>query len=817
MANNDTTAKIILEMVDNVSPTLKNLIDTTFPNATSALIALSVAFAATKVAEYVNQALLAGDALNKLAQETGIATEELGGFAVAAALGDASLESFAASVNKLNKNMVEAQDPTSKQAIAFESLGIKTVDAEGKLRSASDVLRDISDKFKDSADGAGKSAAAMELMGKQGVTMIPVLNKGSEELDKMAKLSKDLGFDWTKGQAESAEAFNDSMTVLNMSLDGAFQKIAKDLAPMLETLGTYLASSAEEGGVLRNVLDLLASLISDTVIVVFSSLGLIVSTLAFGFQILGKTIAGVSAGLVALLSGDLTAAKNIMSSMVDDMKNTYDQYVDFNQKLFFSDDYKKAAEGQKKTIEDTGKAAAEEAKNFNKALQDLMKTLGDINAAGKTAEVLYQTQYGAFKDFTEEHKELLMQKAREIDLAKELMSLAKIQSDNETARTKKGDQVTATANSLEIEDPRARAGYLAALNQEAEINAKLNEQKVEALKNVDPQVRAQMLAEIEATRALYAEGSKQFDLAEKMGTQQYDQILASKVYMQTIGDVNDKMITLSETTRIYGDLLDEGKISQAEYNDLMKQAARDASDLSASTSVATQTFQDLFVKNRRAMEDIQEQIKVVKDAFAAGRITQEEYTKSMHDLQQSYDDLDPTYAIDQLSKIKGEILNATAAFEGMFSDYIFDGLQGKWANLGDMIKNILDRMIANMLAAQIQFALFGDLGSTPSGKTASSTGALGSLFTSFFGGFRADGGSVAPGMSYVVGERGPEVFTPGTGGNITPNHALGGEMTNINFTINAMDSKSVLQAMTPIQRELSQMLDNTKRKNNLKG
>lgn len=37
-----------------------------------------------------------------------------------------------------------------------------------------------------------------------------------------------------------------------------------------------------------------------------------------------------------------------------------------------------------------------------------------------------------------------------------------------------------------------------------------------------------------------------------------------------------------------------------------------------------------------------------------------------------------------------------------------------------------------------------------------------------FGGFRAHGGPVRPGMSYVVGEKGPELFTPNTPGTIVP-------------------------------------------------
>ena len=40
--------------------------------------------------------------------------------------------------------------------------------------------------------------------------------------------------------------------------------------------------------------------------------------------------------------------------------------------------------------------------------------------------------------------------------------------------------------------------------------------------------------------------------------------------------------------------------------------------------------------------------------------------------------------------------------------------------------------------------------------------------------FKANGGPVKSGRSYIVGERGPEMFTPGVSGMVTPNEMLGG-------------------------------------------
>ena len=44
-------------------------------------------------------------------------------------------------------------------------------------------------------------------------------------------------------------------------------------------------------------------------------------------------------------------------------------------------------------------------------------------------------------------------------------------------------------------------------------------------------------------------------------------------------------------------------------------------------------------------------------------------------------------------------------------------------------------------------------------------------------GKRAAGGPVRAGGTYLVGERGPELFTPNSSGNITPNSGLGGSVS----------------------------------------
>ena len=56
------------------------------------------------------------------------------------------------------------------------------------------------------------------------------------------------------------------------------------------------------------------------------------------------------------------------------------------------------------------------------------------------------------------------------------------------------------------------------------------------------------------------------------------------------------------------------------------------------------------------------------------------------------------------------------------------------------------------------------------------------------GGFFADGGVTKPNKSYIVGERGPELFTPGVTGRVTPNHEMGKGSTNVVVNVDASGS-----------------------------
>lgn len=122
--------------------------------------------------------------------------------------------------------------------------------------------------------------------------------------------------------------------------------------------------------------------------------------------------------------------------------------------------------------------------------------------------------------------------------------------------------------------------------------------------------------------------------------------------------------------------------------------------------------------------------------------------------------IEDNYALNESLKRQEEAYAAIKDLAGsVLSGFIRDIREGKSA--GEAFAGVLDTIIDKLIEIALQAALnaiFPGLGSV----------------AGLFGGARASGGPVSSGRSYLVGERGPEMFTPSSAGNITPNSKLGG-------------------------------------------
>lgn len=153
-----------------------------------------------------------------------------------------------------------------------------------------------------------------------------------------------------------------------------------------------------------------------------------------------------------------------------------------------------------------------------------------------------------------------------------------------------------------------------------------------------------------------------------------------------------------------------------------------------------------------------------------------------------------------------------AEAENYLADTIFD-LTQDIGNAGDIIKDFFDN-IAKSITRSISEDWAGTItdwfkGLGTSGSTGSQGGGFdwGALFGSFFGGGKAGGGAVSPGMFYRINENGPETLSVGgsdylmmgsQGGTVTPNsgRAGAGIVQNIQFNVRGQVNNDTRQQVS---------------------
>ena len=175
----------------------------------------------------------------------------------------------------------------------------------------------------------------------------------------------------------------------------------------------------------------------------------------------------------------------------------------------------------------------------------------------------------------------------------------------------------------------------------------------------------------------------------------------------------------------------------------------------------------------------------------------------------------PAEEIRELLNPMRAVLDLSTSIRTGFEES-FKGIIKGTMSVQDAFRNMLGRIAdhfldtaARLAAAQLQkgfLSLFSNLFSFNS-FTRDPISATPTLTpeqqVSRFSFMKADGGPVKGGNSYIVGERGPEMFSPGVSGMITPNHALGG---STNIVVNVDASGSSVEGDEEQGRELGRMI-----------
>tara|TARA_R100001440_G_scaffold53985_1_gene73819 strand:+ start:123 stop:1862 length:1740 start_codon:yes stop_codon:yes gene_type:complete len=181
------------------------------------------------------------DAIGKTATRTGIATDTIQAFHLAARESGTNIEGANKALEKFARSVGDAQRGLKTQQDIFKAINVELVDAAGNYRSTDEILEDTAKGIASLGSQTEKTTALANLFGRQGI----LLNNAIEDLntrglDGFIQRARDLGIILSEKVIRRTEAFNDSMGVVSMQIKAIRDNITVAFLPALEAMQTKL-------------------------------------------------------------------------------------------------------------------------------------------------------------------------------------------------------------------------------------------------------------------------------------------------------------------------------------------------------------------------------------------------------------------------------------------------------------------------------------------------------------------------------------------------------------------------------------------------
>lgn len=406
---------------------------------------------------------------------------------------------------------------------------------------------------------------------------------------------------------------------------------------------------------------------------------------------------------------------------------------------------------------------------------DNLTSLADPNNLGKNGVFATDPQRAAFKAQADRQRAQLADVNKQLDASRQYMQSLASQSQGgltfrPTAPTARGTRAAAPNNALATAVSALQAASLQtgndAVDQRAESIRKLTDaydKYVSSGGNV-AKADAQLADGLRAVNLTYAQAvSVQKDQAAQymqslqqqiaVQKQGYDQQIAAISQGPQEAQFQQQRIALVQQ---YTDRITELRGQMAILADQGKSTANVQAEITAQTAAQGDAVKVLL--------DYQARLVATQGSFGAG------FRGTLGQLR------------DSAINVAGQVNSAFAnLFDGL-GDAVANFVTTGKLNFSDLVNSFfadMVRMEMRVLESQLLMSIFG---APTIGAQTISPLPMNVPNVVGIGGMRAGGGPVLSGTTYLVGERGPELFTPNVSGAITPNGAAPPVQVAINIT-----------------------------------
>ena len=783
-------------MAKKAMDTIGNVSDTAMKAVKGAVMAMAAAYTFDAFADGIKGAIASAAELDQMAKKTGATVEALSGLKSAAKLSGTSLEEVGGGLQKLSKAMFEAAGGSQKQSDLFKSLGVEVTDSSGKLRDSGEVMLDLAKKL-DSMDSSTQAVAtAQMLLGKRGAQLLPFMQDLADIGELNAKVTSEM--------AAEADLYEKNLVRLEGRKKSLYNTIASALLPVMRDFTDALLNS---GSMTERLNDTAKQLKQDNVIETWAREGMravaafidIFDAIIRVVRIVGNSFAAVAADIVSVLAfmdgigaemiseTSLDPVKRRFATLTSDLKSHAESFNEDMVKIWtaplfltkLDEQFAQRDAGLKKPTESPKRAFAIPDQRPDKT-SPFDSYLDSLNVEA------IKDKLGKYEAMIEKGRLLAVKESRLGDMAKVNRTVASIQGIDESKR------VDAFAHSLELANQQyAFQNTLIGLNArdqalvtEGRKNFLAVEQQIwDAEKNgAKLSAEAQQRLRSEATKStatLVQAVNDRFDAQQK-----FDETKRINAFTHSLAQANEQYIFQTELIGTNAQAQEIANVKRKNFL-AVEQQIWDAEQSGTQLSIATQQrLRDETLKSTAVM------IKAIDARWEAERSWETGVTKAMNNYLESI-----TNAAAQSERL---FTNAFKAMEDALVSFVQTGKLD--------FKSLAQSIISDLIRIQIQNSVMKPLAQATNGMSLS--GMFSSAGNFLSGLFKADGGPVAGGQPYIVGEQGPEWFVPNGAGTIIPNGkspsmpsgsdsstATPQAPININFSVRAMDARSFQSAM----------------------
>lgn len=192
---------------------------------------IGVSLSAASMVEFTNRAIDAGDEIFRLSQKAGTSAQAFSQLSYAAKSSGVDVGSLSAAFARMQDSISKASSGNYGMTYLFEEIGVSV--AGLKQLAPDKQFEAIAQAISQIPDPSNRARAAIEVFGRSGAELLPLLVQGAGGIDKLRATADQLGVTLTNLTAEQLHDAKEAIDKMNASFSGLWTTLAAKLSPSL--------------------------------------------------------------------------------------------------------------------------------------------------------------------------------------------------------------------------------------------------------------------------------------------------------------------------------------------------------------------------------------------------------------------------------------------------------------------------------------------------------------------------------------------------------------------------------------------------------